>query len=217
MKNRIEIPFNLWIIIISGSIYSYFFSPNFFLITPILFYIPFIYKLFFVKGNPNIIFWGLLFQWLTVSSQPIYATILGVPLRDLFKNSLFPSELLFYTDTLSIIGIYIYSIGLYIAVKKSIKNIDESIWDLYDPKKLLIIYIYVSFFIAINSAIIWNFPSLVQYVYFLFYIKWGFFIVTFMMIFKKAPYLKIPIFSIIIIEFILGLSTYFARFLRRLK
>ena len=156
------------------------------------------------------LFWGLLYQWASVSIQVIYCNIMGIPLNDLFKNTVFPSELLVYTDFLSITGLYVFNLGIYLPLRRLKIVIPETAWDKYDPKKILQVYIVVSLIINASQIAIWNFPSLVQYFFFLFYIKWGFFIVTFIVIFKRAPDLKVFLYIVIIIEFILGLSSFFA-------
>lgn len=205
-----KIPANLWGLILAFSLFVYFNSPNILIVFPLLLYILWIYKLFYIKGNPNIIFWGLIFQWAAISSQPIYASILGVPLGDLFLGTIFPADLMEYTDFLSIAGIYFFTTGLFWSVRRFRIILNESIWDKYDPNKVFRWYIYISSFILLNQAVIWNFPGLVQYIFFLFYVKWGFFVFTFMIIFKRGPQLKVPLLAVIGFEFLLGLSSYFA-------
>ena len=185
-------------------------SDNFLLSIPIFLYLPFVYRLFYIKGNTNVIFWGLLYQWATVSIQLIYCTIMDIPLNDLFKNTIFPGHLMEYTDFLSITGIYFFTFGIYRAVRKVKIEISESVWDKYDARKIIQVYIIVSIIISASQLAIWAFPNLVQYLFFFFYIKWGFFLVTFISVFKRAPDLKIFLFVIIGIEFVLGLSSFFA-------
>ena len=189
---------------------TFIWSPNFLLSVPVLLYIPFVYRLFFIKGDTNIIFWGLLLQWLSVSAQLIYCNILGVHINELFKNTVFPANLMEYTDYLSIGGVYAFSFGIYLSVKRLKIIITESIWDQYDPRKIFQVYIIVSIVISLSQFAIWAFPNLVQYFFFFFYIKWGFFLLTFISVFKRAPDLKIFLFVVIGIEFVLGLSSFFA-------
>ncbi|MEP7165500.1 MAG: hypothetical protein ABI741_12445 [Ferruginibacter sp.] len=183
---------------------------NFLLCIPVFLYVPFLYRLFFIKGNSNILFWGLLVQWLAVSVQVTYCSVVGMPLNDLFKNSIFPAQLMEYTDYLSITGIYFYTLGIYTAVRKLQIAIPEKIWDIYDPRKMFQVYIVVSIIISATQAVIWLYPNLVQYFFFFFYIKWGFFLATFIAVFKRAPDLKLSMLAIIVIEFVLGLSSFFA-------
>ena len=147
-------------------------SPNFLLALPIFLYIPFVYRLFYIKGNTNVLFFGLLIQWLAVSIQLIYCVIMGMPLNDLFKTTIFPAELMEYTNYLSVFGIYFYTLGIYVVVRKLKIVIPDKIWDIYDPRKIFQVYIVVSLIINASQAAIWAFPNLVQYFFFFFYIKW---------------------------------------------
>ena len=185
-------------------------SPNIFICIPVILYIPFIYRLFFIRGNPNVIFWGLIVQWASVSIQPIYSSIVGIPLNSLFSNTVFPAELMEYTDLLSIIGLYFFSLGIFLAIRKLRIETYESLLSIYQPRSILITYLLVTLIINLCKILIWSFPNLVQYFFFLFYIKWGFFIVMFISIFKIAANLKIYLYIIIGAEFILGLSSFFA-------
>lgn len=210
MFGKAKIPLTFTLIIITLLVVIFIWSPNFELSVPILIYLPFAYRLFFIKGNTNVIFWGLLFQWLVVSTQVMYCNILGIPLSDLFKNSGFPEELMEYTDFLSIAGVYAFTIGLFIAVRKVKVAVSETVWDIYDPQKVFQVYIVASVIINASQLAIWAFPNLVQYFFFFFYIKWGFFLVAFISIFKRAPELKVFLFVVIGIEFVIGLSSFFA-------
>ncbi len=210
MYGKAQIPQTLWMVIIAALVVTLIVSPNILVMIPLLLYIPFIYRLFFLKGDTNVMFWGLMYQWLNVSAHVMYATVSGVTLNSLFFQTIFPSELIEFTTFLSIIGMYVFCFGVFLAVKKVKVALPETIWDRYDPKKMLQVYVLVSVFINVYQAAIWNFPTLVQYFYFFFYVKWGFFLVTFLAIFKRAPYLKIFLLLVIFVEFLLGLSSFFA-------
>ena len=210
MYGKSKVPMSLWIGILVSLVLAFMWSPDFLLIIPIILYIPFTYKLFFVKGNPNVLFWGLLYQWLTVAIQLIYCNIIGISLSQLFRNSVFPTELLVYTDYLSITGLYFFNLGIFICVRRIKLTIPETVWNLYDPKKMLQVYVIVSLVINACQVVIWAFPNLVQYLFFLFYIKWGFFIITFIAIFRRDTEMKIFLYCVIVVEFVLGLSSFFA-------
>ena len=211
MYGKAKIPYGLWLII--GALLIFVFIQeydNFLLCIPVFLYVPFLYRLFFIKGNTNVLFWGLMLQWLAVSVQVTYCSIIGMPLNELFKNSIFPAQLMEYTDYLSIFGIYSYTLGIYVSVKKLKITVPEKVWDIYDPRKIFQVYIVVSIIISATQAVIWLYPNLVQYFFFFFYIKWGFFLVMFISVFKRAPDLKIFLLAIILIEFVLGLASFFA-------
>lgn len=185
-------------------------SPNFLITIPVLLYIPFIFQLFYVPGNANVLFWGLVYQWTSVSAHLLYCNILGITLEDFFASTVFPAALMEFTVFLSITGLFTFSFGIYWAIRFLNIQITDDSWKKYNPIKLLQTYVIISLIIYSMQGIIWAFPGLVQYFYFLFYIKWGFFLVTFISIFKKAPGLRLIMIGIIGIEFILGLSTFFA-------
>lgn len=210
MYGNTKIPFILWISVILLFVLIYLISPNILISIPVFLYIPFVYRLFYIKGNTNVLFWGLLYQWGTVSIQLIFSIYLGDPLNDLFRNTIFPGELMEYTNLLSAIGLYFFTLGIYFALRKFKIEIHESVWDVYDARKIIQVYIIVSIIISVSQLAIWAFPNLVQYFFFFFYIKWGFFLVTFISVFKRAPDLKIFLFAIIAVEFVLGLSSFFA-------
>lgn len=211
MFGKSKIPFNLWLLVIAAIVLIFMRSyDNFWLSIPIFIYIPFVYKLFFIKGNTNVIFWGLLYQWATVSIQLIYCSVMDIPLNELFRNTIFPAHLMEYTDYLSVTGIYFFTFGIYRAVRKVKVNISEAIWDKYDARKIIQVYVVVSIIISVSQFAIWAFPNLVQYFFFFFYVKWGFFLITFISVFKRAPDLKVFLFAIIAVEFVLGLSSFFA-------
>lgn len=210
MYGHAKIPYLLIIGTFTALLLIFLWSPDFLLAIPVILYIPFVYKLFYLEGDCNIIFWSLVLQWLSVSAQLLYSIIIGAPLNDLFKDSIFPANLMSYTDFLSISGIYAFTLGLFVAVRKLKISIPESAWDKYNPRKIIQVYVLVSVVINTFQAAIWAFPNLVQYFVFLFYLKWGFFLVTFISVFKRAPDLKIFLFAIIGVEFVLGLSSFFA-------
>lgn len=210
MQVKNQIPNTLLAGIGIALFFTFMWSPNFIITIPVLFYIPFIYFLFYKKGNANVLFWGLLYQWITVSIQLLYSNFLGISLEEYFANTVLPAELMNYTVFLSTIGLYVFSFGIHLAIRLVKIQIDESLWIKYNPLKLLQVYVIVSIIIYISQVAIWTFPGLVQYFYFLFYIKWGFFLITFFAVFRFAPKLKIYLFVIIAVEFVLGLSSFFA-------
>ena len=210
MYGQSKIPSILWIFLCIILVLSFLGSQNFLLSVALFLYIPFLYRLFFISGHPNVIFWSLLYQWLTVSVQLIYCNFLGISLNDFFKNSVFPGELMEYTDWLSIVGIYSYTLGIFMALRRFKIAVDEKVWYQYSPRKLFQVYIGASVIINFLQFVIWGLPNLVQYFFFFFFIKWGFFVVSFILIFKRGPALKLVLLTVIVFEFLLGLSSFFA-------
>jgi len=151
-----------------------------------------------------------MFQWICVAAQLLYSTVLGISVSEYMKNELYPNALFNKTILLSIIGVYFFSFGIFVAVRNlQIKNIDDVMLR-YSPAYTLRWYIIVSLIIYGSRLAIWSFPGFVQYFYFLFYVKWGFFLVTFYIVNKRAPGLRIYLYASILTEFTLGLSSFFA-------
>ncbi|WP_176113006.1 hypothetical protein [Sediminibacterium ginsengisoli] len=180
------------------------------LISLICFYPLLIYKFFWIPQQSNVLFWGQLVQWLSVSIQILYCSATGTTLAELMRNTIFPVSQFPFTITLSIISLYSFSAGLFLAVRK-LKHPDlNTIAVQYSAKKSLFIYVAISVVIYLTQIVIWAFPSVVQLIYFFFYIKWGFFFLTFYLVHKTAKELRLILYLIICTEFVLGLSSFFA-------
>jgi hypothetical protein len=151
-----------------------------------------------------------MFQWLNVTAQLFYSTILGISMADYMYGQVYPIELFDKTIFLSIVALYFYGLGMFLAVRRiQIGNIDDVLLQ-YSPRSALRIYIIVSVIIYLSKAVIWAFTGFVQYFYFFFYIKWGFFLVAFYIVHKKEPQLRLALYATIAIESFLGLSSFFA-------
>lgn len=210
MIEKNPIPSAIWVTLVSMILYSFIWTPNFLLTIPVVLYIPLIYFLFYRRGNASVLFWGLLFQWLNVSIQLLYCNLKGLSLMDYFSNTALPADLMNFTVFLSIFGLYVFTFGVFAAIRYLNFEIDYNLWLNYNPAKLFKVYILISLVIYVSQVVIWRFPSFVQYSYFLFYVKWGFFLVTFISIFNRALHLKLYLILVIIIEFVIGLSSFFA-------
>ncbi len=210
MYGKVKIPAALWVFVFAAIVFVFLNSPNVLLSIPVFLYLPFVFRLFFIPGDANILFWGLLYQWLSVAVQMIYCSMFGMSINDLFRGTIFPAQLMEYTNFLSIFGIYAFTFGIFLAVRHIKITIPESIWDKYEPRKILQVYVLISLFISTFQVFIWAFPGFVQYLFFFLYIKWGFFLFTFISIFKRAPDLKLFLFLVLAVEFIMGLSSFFA-------
>ncbi len=210
MYGKAKIPTYVWTLVFFAIFYAFLFSSNGILITCSILFIPFAYKLFYIDGGTNIIFWGSIFQWLIVSAQVIYCTIFNITFEELMNDKIFPTEYFFYTDFLSILGIYFFSLGIFWVIRNSELKNKDTFWKNYDSNKMMIIYLYVFIIYISLQVVIWAFPSIVQYLYFLLYLKWGFFVAVFIVVYINRPDLFIYIICFILVDFILGLSSYFA-------
>lgn len=190
-------------------VYSY--SDNLLISAPVFFYPIFIYSLFWRDEQPNFLFWGLLYQWTSVSIQLFHATFLGLPLDIYMSGTPFPAYLMNEAELLSIIALYFFAFGLLLSTRYlSFKPaISEEILN-YSPRKVLFTYFIVSIFINSAEGIIWSFPAFVQYFHFLFFIKWGFFVFTFYIIHKTPNNLRAWLYALMAFEFVLGLVSFFS-------
>jgi len=153
----------------------------------------------------------MMLQWLTSSVQLLYCNFLNITLAEREINKYIRSDYLELATLLSIIGLYVFSMALYLGVKTlQFGDIDLAL-NRYSPRKVLTSYIIVSIVIYLTSVLIWSLPSLVQYFYFFFYIKWGFFVVTFYVIHKRALFLRLYFYGFIGFEVLLSLSSFFAQ------
>jgi hypothetical protein len=203
-------PLALWFIVLSYLLFTAVNSPNLLISIPVFIYPILLYRLFWVGKQPSVLFWGLIFQWLNVSAQLFYSTLLGISLAEYMKITDFPLQYFNTTVVLSIVALYFYAFGLFMGVRKvRVDNIDNIILK-YSPRSTLRWYIIVSVIIYLSRFAIWNFSSFVQYFYFFFYVKWGFFLITFYIIHKRAPQLRIILYASILVEVVLGLSSFFA-------
>jgi hypothetical protein len=203
-------PIALWLIIFVYLLFAGVNSPNLLISIPVFLYPIFLYRFFWLNNQPNVLFWGLMFQWLNVSSQLLYSTILGISMADYMAGQVYPVELFDKTILLSIISIYIYAFGIFLAIRKIHIDDIDIVMQKYSPKQVLRYYIIISIIIYASRAAIWRFPGFVQYFYFFFYVKWGFFLITFYIVHKKAPGLRWILYMSIITESFLGLSSFFA-------
>ena len=151
-----------------------------------------------------------MYQWSSVSAHSLYSSFIGVSLNDFFVETEYPATLMSFTCLLSVTGIYIFSIGLFVALRNLKIGLNDSDWLHYRPVKIIVVYVALSVIFSFFEISIWNFPGIVQFLVFFMYIKWGFFMVMFISIFKNAPELKKFLFLIILVEFFLGLSSFFA-------
>jgi hypothetical protein len=203
-------PIALWLMVALYLLFAGVNSPNLFISIPVFIYPIFLYRLFWISNQPNVIFWGLMFQWLNVTAQLLYSTILGISMADYMRGQEYPVELFNQTILLSIIALYFYALGMFLAVRKlRVDNIYDTLLS-YSPKSVLRWYIIISIIIYSSRIAIWRFGGFVQYFYFAFYVKWGLFLVTFYIIHKRAPQLRLSLYATIAFECLLGFSSFFA-------
>jgi len=205
-----KVPQGFYLVIFGYLTYCLFFTPNFWTTLPVALYPLFAFRLLWVDKQPNVLFFGMMMQWLSASTQILYSNIINITLEERVKDTAFPGYEMDNATVLSLTGLFFFTFGLYWVIRKiQLKTIDEAL-SFYSPKKVLRVYVCVSVTIYFTQGIIWNFPSVVQYFYFFFFIKWGFFIVAFYIIHKKAPLLRTSLYGILTVEVLLSFASFFA-------
>jgi hypothetical protein len=205
-----KVPMTFFGIVIVYLFYCAFFTPNFQVTFLVAIFPLFLYRLLWIDRQPNVLFWGIMLQWLTSVTQLLYCNFLSITLEERAKKSGLIGSRLEDATTYSLIGLYVFTFGLYLIIKNiKHQNIDLFL-PLYSPKRVLYFYIGVSIFFFLTSSVIWYFTSFVQYFYFFAYIKWGFFVITFYIVNKNAPSFRLLLYIFIAFEVILSLASFFA-------
>lgn len=205
-----KIPEGFYLAVVGYLSYTLLFTPNFVVTVLVALFPLFAFRLLWIDKQTNVLFWGMMMQWLNSATQLLYCNFLRITLEERAKEGSFPGHTMNDATTYSMIGLYFFTLGLFLVIKK-IKHISiDSILVFYNPRKILFVYIGASITIFLTSGVIWNFPSVVQYFYFFFFIKWGFFIVTFYIIHKRAPLLRSLLYMVITVEIVLSFASFFA-------
>jgi hypothetical protein len=191
--------------------YCFFYTPNFYLTIPVILFPLFAFRLFWIDNQPNVLFWGMMLQWLPASTQLLYSNFLGVTLAERMKEYSFPAEMMEFATLLSTVGLFAFSIGLYLAVRKLRFSSMDILIDKYSPLGILVVYTSFSSVVYLTTNWIWAFSGFVQYIYLFFYLKWGFFLVAFYVIHKRPNNLRWYFYGFIGLEIFLGLNSFFAR------
>jgi hypothetical protein len=200
----------LYLIVFGYLIYCLLFTPNLWITFLVVIFPLFAYRLLWIDNQPNVLFFGMMMQWLSSATQLVYCNFLRITLEERAKNGSFPSHTMQDATSYSMIGLYAFTLGLFLVIKNIKHQNVDIILSVYNPKKVLFLYSGVSLTVFITSGIIWNYPAFVQYFYFLFFIKWGFFVITFYIVHKNEPSLRKFLYVVIAIEILLSFASFFA-------
>lgn len=189
-------------------------TPNFFLSLLVVSSITFILY-FFGKLNPPFILFALLMQWLSLSIDLLYCNFLGITLAEKIyldgPRSYGIPQFMNHALVLSHYALIFFSLGLLITIKK-IYNIDQTIKELkaiYDPLKLIFLYLIILLISIPLSRYQFLFPGLTQFINFFLILKWGFFFVMVTICIEQKK-TRILMSTIIFIEFIAGFASFFS-------
>ena len=109
-----KIPAGFFYVAFFYLLYSLIFTPNFWLTVPQVFFPILAYKLLWIPRQLNVLFWGMMLQWMAVFILPFYCNLLGVTLIQYFGQDNFNSypPLMNMAVFLSIVALYFFLIGL---------------------------------------------------------------------------------------------------------
>jgi hypothetical protein len=211
--NRTRVLKNIFFLSAAISILGLFGTDPLKFVLSVLF-IPFLLFLFWHPGHPPVLLFGLLLQWLAITIKVIYGFLVGISFRDISSTNIAYNEMdnAFY---LSIIGLFFYSIGLWLPLRKTnftyfndkLKTTIES----YDATKCLYIYIIIYFTTAFIYAFRFFIPSINSFLTVFEQLKWGFFLFTFYIIHKQQKSKKL-LYLMILFQFITGFAGFFSFF-----
>ena len=138
-----------------------------------------------------------------------YADFMGQPFEELLLKLNTADE----TFLISIIGLYVLTLGIYVSLYKTdkyTKSLDSSI-ALINVKSLFKIYIIYSIILYLWSNFIWYFSGLSQLLLVLINFKWGL-LLFFVYVSMKQKRFRIQVIALLVIEVILSLNNFFTEF-----
>lgn len=174
--------------------------------------IPILIKMLWKKGLPPVLIAGMFFQWLSITIKVFYAGLFGYEFSDPFMHKF--SENIEKTFYLSIVGLLFFSLGIYLAGKKSEVYKKEDFIDLlkgYNSKKILTAYLVLSLILFFYKNYVWLFPGVTQLLIQFEFFKWGLLFLAFSVCYIKKERLII-FFIIVFVEVIVGFTAYFSYF-----
>lgn len=169
----------------------------------------------FQPGTPNFFFWGLLMQWISVSIEPIVASIRGIPIEDFFTLYSYQYISLANIENAflwSMAGVFFFTLGIHRFQKAGVTVITSQ--DISKASiqfhRLAGLYISYSIFTFILQRFLFTLPGISQILSFLILLKWGFFYTTMHLGFLVFKERKNWMLLIIVLDIFLGLGSFFA-------
>lgn len=167
------------------------------------------YKLFWRPSEPKVIFFGLLFFWLTIPTKLFYADLYGVDYESLSRSSNIAT-----VTYVSIAGFVAFMLGLYTITRNLRPKIDQSVTqftDYYDPSKVVYLYIYVFLVGTLLQGVLFTIPGLTQILGGFIQLKLGF---IFLLVFSAQVTKRYQLLSygFIIVEILLSFFSIFSNF-----
>jgi hypothetical protein len=170
--------------------------------------------LFFKLRNPIFItlFLALFFQWIQINIKIVYGNIFRVPLE--LQFSFYQDEAFLYeANMLSNVGLVFFALGLYLPLRKRLKNFDitEGLDRSYNPEKILKNYIIFSIGITFLMLLRNNLGGLNTIITAFSKLKWGLLVLTVIYCYQFDIKKKL-LNSVLVFEVLLGFTGYFSGF-----
>ena len=207
-----QVPTIVWFLVFSSCLLALLSKNPLYTIYSILF-IPISIKLLWREGEPPVLFFSALHQWLSITIKVFYADINNLLFNDP-KLHAFPNQI-DKVFILSLIGLFSFILGVHLAIRgipsMRITNLD-TLTKNYNIRKVIIIYILFSLlnsFVFTNS--LWESMGLLQVLAPIIQLKWGLLFFLCMLVITKNQYKKY-LYVILAIEVAFGLTSFFSNF-----
>ena len=154
-----------------------------------------LYKYFWTRNQPVIVFWALLHQWIQVNIGLFYADLLGEDHSVIFTYKAHADE----AYLLGMCSLFALGLGFWIMTRKiSREKLDDWLEKL-DPQKCL--KAYLTFIVSFSVIASLPIPDVGQVIMALSSLKWGFFYLFFMSVMYSGRY-RLPLVICMLMEFI---------------
>lgn len=164
-----------------------------------------IFRLFWTRRQPAIIFWALLHQWTQVNLPLIHAGVAGEELAGVFRYRVHADD----AYLLGMSGLLAFALGLW-AFTRRLHPQSLSDWlDRLDPRRCLRAYLF--FILVYTAASLVRLPGMGQIMVALGFLKWGLFYIFFSAVLHSGRYRPALILAILL-EFFFSLFSIFASF-----
>ena len=168
------------------------------------------YALFWRENEPKVIFFAMVFFWLTIPIKLVYADIYDLRYEDL---SVSPN--IVRTTYLSLVGYIVFSLGIHLMIRKiKTPDIDEVVSEFkqeYNADRVVILYLISFAATFILSAVIRFVPGLFQFINGFLHMKLAFiFLLTFSSYVRSEK--KGILFVLLAIEVALSFVSVFSNF-----
>ena len=167
-----------------------------------------IYKIFWKQGVPKVIFFGLLYFWLTIIIKLIYADLLGLKYEELSD-----SNKIVETSFIALLGLFVFALGLFITSKNATKKIPISYTNTfgYNVDKVIVFYISMAVTAGFLAGILFVFPAFSQLFNAIIQIKMGLLFLLIHTVYAQKK--RLWIIAIIIgVEVLLSFVSFFSSF-----